>query len=164
MDESELIFEDPPEQVLIRKEAQGARYVDFAVALREHKGRWAVCPAQPSTDKSAQALAQNIRRGQTKAFAPKGSFDAVCDGTKVYVMYKGEPKPKDPSQPAEDSGTSAGDDDEAPAKSIAPKIRAWAKSAGLEVPDHGRLPRGVIDKYFDAHPEEERPKHLVRVV
>ena len=160
----ELIFEDPPEAVLIRAQNQGARYVDFAVSLREHKDKWAVLPNKSGSDKAAQNLAQSIRRGATKAFAPKNSYEAVSEGTKIWVRYVGAPE--DPHEPAGARDSSAGDDgdDDEPPKSFAPLIREWARDQGIDVPAAGRLPRALIDQYFDAHPEEERPKHLVRVV
>lgn len=158
-------FKDPPEEVLIRSRNVGARYIDFAIALRDHRERWAVLPVTPASDKSAQNLAQNIRRGVTKAFAPSGTYEAVADGTTVYVRFMGEPEdPQDPKSPASSTrGDDVGEDEDV-VRSFAPKVREWARATGIEVPDKGRLPRLVIDAYLRDNPDEPRPSHLTRVV
>lgn len=147
----ELVFEDPPEEALLRSRAGAVKYIDFAIALREHMGRWVVLPAEPpyANEKSAQSAAQNIRRGVSKAFQPKGAYEAVANGTKIHVRYMGSPD------------VVAGDqEEERPARDIAPMIRKWASDQGMGVPKAGRLPRQIVDAYFREHPEQERPPHL----
>lgn len=175
----EIQWERPPEAVVLRaRSGQGAKYVDFAIALREHPGEWAVLPADLPSAKSAGLLCQNIRRGVQKAFAPKGSFEAVYEDTKVWVRCLPEdqrPPAPAPAQPAAD--VDDGDKSPEPPReeaqqpapaaaagdAIAPKIRAWAREHGYEVPERGRLPRDITDAFFVANPEIKPPEHL-RVV
>lgn len=151
----EIKWEEPPQEAILRSRAgSGAKHLDFAMALRKHPNRWAVLPQEFEKAQQAQSNAQNIRRGVTKAFAPKGSFESVCDGPKIYVRFVGEPQESEPAAPG-------GDDEDAKAdKGLAVKIREWAREHDIEVAAHGRLPRSIIDRYFSTHPHEEIPPHL----
>jgi hypothetical protein len=171
----EIEFEDPPEEALLRQRASGAKYLEFAIALREHPEKWAVLPSDPppASDKAGQNAAQNIRRGVTKAFAPKGAYEAVYapETGKIHVRYmpngaEAEGDEKDPPKPAaaKSSRAAVGDphaEDEATVarKAFAPRVRAWAKEKGIEVSEHGRLPEDIIQHYL-ADTGEERPPHL----
>lgn len=157
----DIQWEEPPAEVVLRSRASGAKYIDFAIELRRHEGKWALLPLeQPYANlASAQSAAQNIRRGVTKAFAPKGSFDAVAgeDGAKIWVKFLGEPKGKEP----------AGDDDERPeltvedetGRTFAQTVRAWARENDIPVPERGRLPEAMITRYCHAT-DTPRPSYL----
>lgn len=164
----EIQWEKPPEAVVLRSRSNG-RYIDFALAVAsatppEGSEGWALLPpqasGQPRTEKSAKGMAQGIKRGTVAGFA-KGEWDAVADNNgRVWVRYKGPADPQSadaergPRQPGE------GDDDHEPPKdSLAPRIRAWAHDKGIEVSERGRLPRELIDRYFD-DTGEPRPPHL----
>lgn len=66
----------------------------FADDLRENPGKWAIYPGNLNSERSQYSTAGNIRRGLTKAFQPRGAFEARSrrkDGEiKIYVSYKGE--------------------------------------------------------------------------
>ncbi len=40
----------------------------------------------------------------------------------------------------------------APAPPTAAAVRAWARDAGIDVPERGRVPRAVLGAYWEAHP------------
>lgn len=145
----DIEFEDPPEAALIRRHP--GRYVEFAIALREHQGKWALLPSdEPRTEKGAQAAAQNLRRGVTKGFR-KGEYDAVADGGKVYVKFLGA-QPEGEGEESEDSGEEKPDkldaDDRNP--ELARQVRAWARHNGFDVPLRGRMPDKVWQAFYDA--------------
>jgi hypothetical protein len=149
----DIEFEDPPEAALLRK--QPGRYVEFAIALREHQGKWAVLPSdEPRTEKGAQAAAQNLRRGVTKGFR-KGEYDAVADGGKVYVKFLG-PKPE--AEEGEE-GQEEGQEDKLDADDrnpeLARQVRAWARHNGFDVPTRGRMPDKVWQAFYAARGKPE---------
>lgn len=142
----ELIFETPPDAAILR--SRPGKYVEFAVALREHQDKWALLPedVEPRTDKGAQSLAQNIRRGVTSGFT-RGEYESVSDGPKVYVRWIG--KKVEPAQ--SDDVEIDLDDDEGPTPrdaSLAPQVRAWARNNGLTVPNHGRISDEIWAAYY----------------
>jgi hypothetical protein len=66
------------------------KFAEFAQALRDNPGRWALYPG-----KATQATATEIKRARSSIFAPAGHFDAVSrdmshpDKRRVYVRYVG---------------------------------------------------------------------------
>lgn len=164
----EIIWEDPSATALARNKP--GKYVEFAVALREHPKKWARLPGEPRTEKGAAGAAQNIKRGQTAGFA-RGEYDAVPDeieveGQKewhVYVQFLGEvrapaakPTPSgEPGGSGEEDGNGGHDmtAGEQPRRSATPDVvRAWAREHGYTVPDRGRLPETIWEAY-DARDE-----------
>lgn len=150
----EIIWEDPPERA-IRLSARG-KYKDFAEALREHPGRWARLPGERLSASSAQGTAQNIRRG-TMATFPKGEYEAVVDGTKVYVRFA-EKAAAQPAEGDQDNGAggqqaaeeaTGADPDEG--RWEARRVRLWASQNGFTTSDRGRLPKEVMEAYDAAH-------------
>ena len=151
----DIQWEDPPEEVLARVQGGGGRYLDFALALRQNKDRWARLPGTFQSEKSAQSTAANIRRGKMRGFEGK-EYQAVHKDTTIWVRYVGSEK-HESAAPAPAEGV---DLDAAPkTPGLAPKIREWARTKGIEVPDRGRLPREIIDQYF-TESGEEPPPHL----
>lgn len=164
-------WEQPPEHLLIQGTGrQPGRYVEFAVAIREHPGRWAVLPdyseATRRTEKGAKATAQNIKRGKVKGFITK-QYETLVDGTKVFVRYVGPDGQAVAGEPAEESEATAGvaetpdgeedeEDSLPPQDSLAPRIRAWARANGIAVPERGRISRDVIDRYMKETRENHR--------
>lgn len=139
----EVQWEEPPELALLAAGRKATPYMELAVALRQHPGRWAVVPdnGQPRTLKAAQSLAQNIRRGITKGFT-KGEYETAVWEGKVWVRYA-------PPAAAQE-GEAAPQDDADDAVASAPVVRKWAKEHGLDVPDRGRLPEDVFRRYAQA--------------
>lgn len=142
----EIEWEEPPEVALARVRTPG-RYVEFAYALREHRDKWARLPEGPGeearSEKGAQNLAQNIRRGTTAGFKPKGSYEAVADEGKVWVRFVGEEAAEGNEEAAEGSPGEAAKRDPA-------AVRAWARTNGFNVTDRGRIPEDVFDAYARA--------------
>lgn len=72
-------------------EAQRGRnqlYADFAAALRENSGKWAVWPREFKNKATASAAAANVQRGILANFPP-GEFEArMVDGV-VYTRHIG---------------------------------------------------------------------------
>lgn len=145
----DIEWEEPPREVLESQGRHPGRYLEFALALREHPGRWAVLPGGARTEKSSKGTAQNIRRGQVKGFT-RGDYEAVAQGPKVWVRYQPKDRPAggEPSTEEDESATST------PVRAVpttpAAKVRAWAKDHGIEVPDRGRLPEEVWERYAAA--------------
>jgi len=155
-EQMDIKWEEPPQEVILRSRAgSGAKFLDFAMQLRKHESRWAVLPVeQPyATLASAQSAAQNIRRGVTKAFAPKGAYEAVAgpvgegeEGAKIWVRFVGDPQPDDATPPdSEDEGEARIE-----VVDFARKVRAWARENGLSVTERGRLPDSVYAAYAEA--------------
>ena len=136
-DDSEIKWAEPPSYALfVGSGKQPGRYMEFAAQLKESPKRWAVLPGGDKTsENSAKATAQNIRRGKIKGF-DDGKFETAVDGLTIYVRFVGKPEPK----------VDTPDDDGA-----APAIRDWARTQGLEVPDRGRLPAHLVEAYRSAH-------------
>lgn len=141
----EIEWEDPPDLALARVRTPG-RYVDFAFALKEHPERWARLPdaETPRTEKGAQNAAQNIRRGTTAGFTPKGAYEAVADEGKVWVRYV---PPKEPV-----AGEETEEDTPPAPRRQRPQydpsvVRAWARNNGFNVTDRGRIPDEVTEAY-----------------
>lgn len=155
----DIVFEDPPEAALLRHRGAGGKYLEFAIALREHQDRWAVLPDdEPRTEKSAAGTAQNIRRGKMKGF-DNGEYDAVPSGVKVYVKWTGpkdQPKAEADDDKEEDPGESPRLRAVAPTRSASPdEVRRWAMNNGMNVPTRGRLPEHIWEAYATAHGEKE---------
>lgn len=149
----DIEWEDPPEVALARVRTPG-KYVEWAFALREHPGRWAVLPdgGEPRSEKGASNTAQNIRRGQTAGFKPKGTYEAVSDGPKVWVRYN----PPEESPEGQD-GPELEDKKASPQHTADPSVvRSWARTNGLNVPSRGRIPEEVWDAYGRALERGER--------
>jgi hypothetical protein len=145
----EIEWEDPPEIAVARVRTPG-RYIEFAFALKDHPGRWAKLPAKegeaPRSEKGAANLAQSIRRGTTAGFQPKGGYEAVANEGAIWVRFKDEEATEGGEKAAEPEAT-------APAKAPGPdpvKVRQWARTNGLGVPDRGRLPENIIEAYNKA--------------
>lgn len=161
----DIEWEDPPEEAIIRSRNSGAKYIDFAIALRSHRDKWAVLPIeQPYASlSSAQSAAQNIRRAVTKAFSPKGAYEAVAssDGAKIWVRYVGAPEQS--TTPPSDLEHGSGEEGDAERDAdFAPRVRAWARENDIPVPARGRLPENVIARYCDVT-KTPRPAHLQAV-
>lgn len=149
----EIIWEDPPEEALQRP----TRYAPLIKALRENPGKWARIPGE-RTEATAKGLRQNIQSGRLPGWGAKGDHEAVVQGSAVWVRYvaptkpsesvtgapEAAPEPVEAQAPAEDEDTVA----ETPA---APMIRAWARSQGIVIADHGRLPRKLVERYHNRH-------------
>lgn len=156
----DIEWEDPPPVAVARVRTPG-RYVEWAYALREHPGRWAKLPAQesgePRTEKGAQNLAQNIRRGATAGFTPKGTYDAVADAGSIWVRYV--PPTERPAEGQED-GPGKDETAEAPGELSAveqvrrhadpAKVRQWARTNGFNVSARGALSEEVFNAYARA--------------
>lgn len=161
----ELVWETPPTEAIERAAGRGGHYLDVALALRERPGQWARIPREYATVDSARNTAQNMRRGHVKGFT-KGDYELVPGehGGKPaiwarYIKAVDAPAPETngdkPSTEEED-----GDDDPvskeylAAIKAYNPKVREWARGQGLEVPERGRLPQALRERY---HQETGEP-------
>lgn len=149
----DLIFEEPSQAALLRQ--RPGKYVEFAIALRDHQDRWALLPDDGAErgEKAAQSLAQNIRRGVTSGFA-KGEYDCVADGGKVYVKFTGAKKDQ-PQNPGEGESTPPSDKEGERGRHRAWLIRQWARDNGYTVPDKGRLSDEVTSAYDAAIAAQE---------
>lgn len=139
----EIVWEDPPEEILGRRRGASTEYVAFARALREHPKRWAVLPGGGRSEKGAQGTAGNIRRGRMASFT-NGKYETAVDGTKIYVRYvgpEGDQEEKDEEARPSDSRPRRPDDGHTA------KVRKWALDQGMEVPERGRLPKTVHEAY-----------------
>lgn len=140
MADDDIIWEDPPEDALTS--APKGRYKDFARRLRENPNKWAVLPGGPkkSAD-SAKGTATNIRTGRVQGFT-KDHFETAVDGVKVYVRFIGLAGQGEPAQDdvVGESGVEA-------TSGRGAMVRQWARAQGIDVPNRGRLPQAVIDKY-----------------
>lgn len=173
----EIEWEEPPPVALARMRTPG-RYVDWAYALRDHPGRWAKLP--PGADgarsvKTAQNLAQSIRRGTTAGFGPRNSYEAVADEGHIWVRYippedQQPAEPTEPPPPPADEGASSSNGTATDEVSVGGQVaqpqshpdpaavRAWARNNGFNVPDKGRLPDELVAAYRRAHaPHPPRP-------
>lgn len=143
----DIQWEEPPAELLERVPGGKAHYAEFAAALKEHKDKWAVMPPPKAkterTEKSAAAVAQNIRRGKIQGFT-RGEFQAVAKGSKVWVRYTG-PKELPEAPPLKH-------DD------IARRARAWARDQGMNVSTRGNLSQDIIDAYCRAAGIDRRPR------
>ena len=63
-------------------------YVEFAAALRENSGKWAVWPRTFKNKASASATVGNIRRGKVVNLPPE-EFEARTINGAVYVRHIG---------------------------------------------------------------------------
>lgn len=68
----------------------GRPWDDCAAAACEHPGQWLEVEDHGMSDKGTQVYASRIRLGKLKAFEPKGAFDALNDGSRLFVSYVGE--------------------------------------------------------------------------
>ena len=86
----EITWQDPPAPA--NGPGSGGSMQQFAEALKENPGEWALDPTGPFKN---QPNVSNINGGRLKAFLPAGSFEAVGrkreDGqSDRYVRYVGE--------------------------------------------------------------------------
>lgn len=133
----DIKFEEPHELARVIGSAQQVgKYEEFALALREYEGQWAVLPDRDGdrTEGGANATAQNIRNGKVKGFAPKDSYEVALRGTKIWVRYKGQGVTIQNPEPDED---------------IAKRVRRWAEDRGIEVADKGRIPKRVMEQWAE---------------
>jgi hypothetical protein len=92
---SGLKFETPP--AAERSNANADQYAAEAAELRANPGAWAVLKEFTGEGSGARSgawrLASRVKKGEIKAFAPAGSFEAVTRSnghSKVYVRFVGE--------------------------------------------------------------------------
>jgi hypothetical protein len=155
----EIEWADPSEEAVFRWENRGGKYLDFALALKEHPNKWAILPVDdgdsPREKGGLQNLAGYIRNGKTKGFT-KGEYEALVDDATgkplLHVRYVG-PKEHDDAKDddAEDSdrvrdplGHDEDDDDVVdPAE-----VRAWARENGVDISERGRIGREVMIGYL----------------
>lgn len=162
----DIVWEDPPEEVLFKHANRGGKYVDFALALKAIPGKWAVAPAEMGTTVgAAQGAAQNIRAGKIKGFT-KGYYEAVAKDTKLWVRCKPEAEwpGETPAAPAAPQGNGRGrgngSDDDPPEDppeldngdlTDRKEIRAWARKNGWpELSDRGRIAQDILAAYVAA--------------
>lgn len=156
-------WEEPPAHAtIVGSGLHRGKYAELATALKENPSRWAKLPdydGKPRTEKGAAATAQNIRRGKVKGFEVKrgqGKFETAVSGVEVWVRFvPASPDDEEEPEDEEDEARVA----EAVAKSQrTKKVRAWAKTKGMTVPDRGRLPDGVWEAWRREHHEDGTPK------
>lgn len=136
----DIVWEQPPEELVQRSGRGPGHYVEFALALRERPNEWALLPGlrngNPRTESSGKGTAQNIRRGKVHGFN-RGEYEAVSTGGKVWVRFTGEKKQPGgvvPVQPKDH-------------QDLARRARAWARDQGMNVSTAGNLPRNIIEAY-----------------
>lgn len=146
----ELTWEEPPQEAILRVRHTGP-YSDILIELLKNPGKWAKLTREYPKPESAQNAAANIRRGVTKGFT-KGEFEAVAHERHVYVMYKGpQDKQPDDDQPGEEHDSGPDRAETAvphPRSTEGPKIRAWARSQGIELGERGRIPEDIRARYY----------------
>lgn len=136
----DIVWRTPPEHAL--NQTRKTQFEAFAKALRQRPQEWAVLPGEKTTVGSARSAALNIRKGAMSAFRPKGSWDAVTEGTTIYVRYLGEP---------DTEGEDLQHVDVQNGRYKTSDIRAWARENGFEnLPDRGPLPGNVIAAFEEA--------------
>ncbi len=148
---ADIQWRTPPEHVL--NQQRRTQYDDFADALKQRPQEWAVLPGEKGSVDSARSTALNIRNGRMSAFKPKGQWEAVTDGTTIYVRFKGEPSTEGEDVQQEHVEVEGG------RKVEASVIRAWARENGFDMPERGRLGANVIAAFEEAqdgeHPGDE---------
>lgn len=65
--------------------SQASKYAKAAKELRANPGRWGLLGEFPKPN----AAATMIRTGSNESFRPKGAFEAVQRGKKLYARYVG---------------------------------------------------------------------------
>lgn len=84
--EIEFTFVDAPPP---RAYGRNTLYSEFATALRNRRGEWAIWPTELKSKTVAATTAANVRRGRLVNF-PEGQFEVqAADGT-VYIRYIGD--------------------------------------------------------------------------
>lgn len=148
----DIQWEEPPQHLLEGQRV--SKYREFADALRQHPGRWALLPTEGNrTVKGAKATRVNIKRGRVGGMA-EGEFDALVDATdednpKIYVRFVGKEQAtpeKAEAVPKQKAKDSAKDE----AEPSVGEVRAWARAKGIDVPDRGMLSRDLFEKYAEA--------------
>lgn len=156
----EIEWEDPPEHAVMVGSGQHAgKYLDFALGLREHPGKWGVLPTGESetrTEKGAMATAQNIRRGKVKGFKA-GQYDTAIHGTKIWVRFKENQPPSATGSGGESQSSEGTAEDSHEDWPEAKVVRAWAIGRGMDVPERGRLPKRYFEEYEQAAARGEVP-------
>ncbi len=145
----DIKWEEPPAEVLATAGRQ-TKYREFAGELRRHPQRWALLPGERASNDSAKNTALGIKNGRLGGM-PKGQYEAVADGTKVYVRFIGGASltPADAPDGGEEPAIGTGEEP----RRDAPAIREWARRNGYQVPDRGRLQRAVLEAYDQAQRE-----------
>lgn len=83
-----LVWEEPP-----TKHARGGKYAEFAQALRQNPGRWAVLATLPAArKKTAWSSSNGINSGKLIDFRDdNGTFESrvrsTGDETRIYVRF-----------------------------------------------------------------------------
>jgi hypothetical protein len=111
-----LRFEAPPAAERSNGNA-AAQYTEEAAQLKARPGEWAVLKEFTGEGSGARSgawrLASRVKKGEIKAFAPAGSFEAVTRSnghSKVYVRYvAGEAAEQAAEGTAEQAAKSADD-------------------------------------------------------
>lgn len=153
----EIVWEDPP-PALVRTQGRSGKYTAFAEALRANPEKWALLAAgegEDRTEKGSKGTAQNIRRGTMKDFKPKGAFEAVAEGGKIWARFVGEPddaaeQPElDPDETDEERLVREQETAERiqAEADFAPKVRQWAAVKGIPVSERGRLSAKLVRDY-----------------
>jgi hypothetical protein len=140
-------WEQPPEAAFMS--LRKGTYAEFALALKSKPGEWAVVDRDFASEESAKNMASNVRRGGVKAM-PKGKYEAVSHGTKVWCRYIPEegaatPEPEESSEPVQDPQDDGST--EPTAQGYAARVRAWATVKGIPVSTHGRLNEHIVRQY-----------------
>lgn len=145
----EVIWEEPPEEVIERARlGTKGPYLDWALELKANPGTWARAPREYKSESSAKNAAMNMRAGNVKGM-PKGEFEVVSDGTKLWARYR----EKDSKGDADPDRGIPGDD--TLRRDYARRVRAWAKENDVEIADHGRIPKDVVEHYIAATGDEQ---------
>jgi hypothetical protein len=100
---------------------------------------------ESTSPKSAEGIANNIRRGKTKGFEG-GKYETAVDELKIYVRFLGNDEGEDGTAPT----SRVRDDEDGPSRG---EIRSWARDNGFQVAVRGAIPREVLDAYYAAHPD-----------
>lgn len=82
MTEFKFVDAPPPGEI-----GRNSMYREFAEALRDRPGEWAIWPREFKNKQTACACVSNIRRGDRGIF--KDGFEAVARGVTVYVRFVG---------------------------------------------------------------------------
>lgn len=85
-----------------KKVAKPVKFSTDAALLRANPGRWGLLTDKDRDDKPSMnvlyAMAYNIKKGKTKAFAPEGDFEAkAVEGHGLFVRYVGNGTQTEPT-------------------------------------------------------------------
>ena len=82
--EFQFVAEPPP-----REYGRNRLYSEFAEALRNRPGEWAIWPREMKNKTVASVTAMNVRRGKLANF-PEGEFESRAAQGVVYVRFVGD--------------------------------------------------------------------------